>query len=263
MRRHRGFTLIELLIVIGIIGVLVGLLFPVVSRARESAKRAQCASHLRSLGAAMMAYGADNDRKVPIHVTRGEFLWDIARETRDALVKNGAERRIFYCPNVERESEDTFWNYPDARDDGWTVAGYWFLHKRLPVPPADPVTLPPAMLSSARFEFLGDPTKPYKKKLRESFEHPRAAELELITDATMSTGAAGSRRWTGLSGTLYQQASHLTSRKTAEGGNVLYMDGRVEWKHWSEPPADPNAPVPDDRMQIRHRPTGRTIDQWF
>ena len=53
---RRGVTLIELLVVIGIVGLLVSLLLPAVQSARESARRADCASHLRQLGLALQGY---------------------------------------------------------------------------------------------------------------------------------------------------------------------------------------------------------------
>ncbi|HEY3283526.1 MAG TPA: prepilin-type N-terminal cleavage/methylation domain-containing protein [Armatimonadota bacterium] len=55
-RPRRGFTLIELLVVVAIIAVLAALLFPVFSRARESARAAQCASNLKQISSALHLY---------------------------------------------------------------------------------------------------------------------------------------------------------------------------------------------------------------
>jgi prepilin-type N-terminal cleavage/methylation domain-containing protein/prepilin-type processing-associated H-X9-DG protein len=56
MKRKHGFTLVELLVVIAIIGVLIGLLFPAIQRARESSRSTQCKSNLRQIGLAMTRY---------------------------------------------------------------------------------------------------------------------------------------------------------------------------------------------------------------
>lgn len=58
--RLRAFTLVELLAVIAIIGVLAGLLIPVVGKVRQNARASVCLGNLRQIGAAFQLYAADN-----------------------------------------------------------------------------------------------------------------------------------------------------------------------------------------------------------
>ncbi len=63
MMNRRAFTLIELLISVAIIAVLMGILLPSLSSARENAKKTLCASNLRQLGIASLLYLDENNQK--------------------------------------------------------------------------------------------------------------------------------------------------------------------------------------------------------
>jgi prepilin-type N-terminal cleavage/methylation domain-containing protein len=61
MKRKKGFTLIELLVVISVIALLMAILLPALGKAREFAKRTICASNIRQIGVAIIAYSVDTD----------------------------------------------------------------------------------------------------------------------------------------------------------------------------------------------------------
>ena len=61
IRRPRAFTLVELMVVISIIALLVGILLPAISRARDNAKIGQSKSNIRNIHTASNLY--ENDHK--------------------------------------------------------------------------------------------------------------------------------------------------------------------------------------------------------
>jgi len=74
---RRGFTLIELLVVIAIIALLLSLLTPALSQAKELARRASCATQLRTLfqGGVLM-YAAEHDGLLPWNHCDGPTSWN-------------------------------------------------------------------------------------------------------------------------------------------------------------------------------------------
>lgn len=65
MRNRNAFTLIELLVVISILTLLMAILLPSLSKAREQAKRAACSSNLHQIGVALRGYFSDNRDRLP------------------------------------------------------------------------------------------------------------------------------------------------------------------------------------------------------
>ncbi|HVT87879.1 MAG TPA: prepilin-type N-terminal cleavage/methylation domain-containing protein [Tepidisphaeraceae bacterium] len=65
--RHRkaGFTLVELLVVIGIVGVLISILVPALSKARKAAAGTYCMNNMRQLGMGFLTYTDRNKGFLP------------------------------------------------------------------------------------------------------------------------------------------------------------------------------------------------------
>ena len=64
--RRKGFTLVELLVVIGIIALLIAILMPALSRAKEQANWIKCLSNLRQVGQAFTQYCNNNKGRFPV-----------------------------------------------------------------------------------------------------------------------------------------------------------------------------------------------------
>ncbi|MBL1218137.1 MAG: type II secretion system protein [Planctomycetes bacterium] len=90
-RCARGFTLIELLVVISIIALLIGILLPALSRARETAMNGACLSNQRQLSLGFFNYALDFGT-IPgctDHGARDNLDWSGVRNKKDRYWRQG------------------------------------------------------------------------------------------------------------------------------------------------------------------------------
>jgi prepilin-type N-terminal cleavage/methylation domain-containing protein/prepilin-type processing-associated H-X9-DG protein len=108
-RKLAGFTLVELLVVIGIVTVLIALLLPALSKAKEAGNRTTCLANQRQLVAAWHLYADDNRgwmvRSVPEYARRVDkpIPW-IMLGLGEAAMADGAlwkylrNTAVYHCP---------------------------------------------------------------------------------------------------------------------------------------------------------------------
>lgn len=119
-RRAGGFTLVELLVVIAIIGVLIALLLPAVQAARESARRSQCANHLKQIGIAYHNF-QDIHGYLPNGGRDGDNRVDPVSACCNATTRYGWTWLYHILPYMEQEP--TYARASDAHDPSPPVAG--------------------------------------------------------------------------------------------------------------------------------------------
>ena len=220
-RRHEiryGFTLIELLVVIAIISLLVSILIPSLTKAKDLAKRAVCANQLRGIGLGIQMYMSEKDATdFPLNYIIPYCDWDfltpdtLASETMtENLVWPGTEKtgnplyiapEMFYCPAV---------------DGGPTYPKDW-LNWNSGYPGVDHV-------SYITYDYFGNiPTNNRFIDVSEGFS-PRNVNNPRLSEGVLFKDRNG---WD----TSSQEA---IAGNHPEGMNILYGDMHVDWKPYSD-----------------------------
>jgi prepilin-type N-terminal cleavage/methylation domain-containing protein/prepilin-type processing-associated H-X9-DG protein len=207
MRSHKrsitsGFTLVELLVVIGIIGVLIAILVPVLSKAREASARVKCLSNLRQLGTAFTTYAIQYRDQVPlgywsgqkqcnylVHINEGgQSFYTMLGLLYQAKLMESPE--ALFCPAEPLEQ----WQHNTA-DNPW--------------PPVEPVA---PERRNTRIGYGGRPTVNWI----ETGEWPQQmTRLSKIKRAAVLSDIA--------------PTPYFVTRRHKKGINVFYADGSARW----------------------------------
>src|SRR5215469_3566949 len=119
-QRVRGFTLLELLVVVAIIFILMALLLPALSGAKDRAKRIGCVNNLKQVNLAVLLYSHDNAETFPRNYSNRPIVYYYKELVKSYVGLSGASSpadTVFLCPaehatpTFPTPSENEFFDY--------------------------------------------------------------------------------------------------------------------------------------------------------
>jgi prepilin-type N-terminal cleavage/methylation domain-containing protein/prepilin-type processing-associated H-X9-DG protein len=227
----RAFTLVELLVVIAIIAVLASLLLPALNRSKSKARQIECLGEMKQWGFAFWFYADDNIDYLPREGYEADGRvslnsWAEVRAAQDTWYNalppllSHKPARAFAFPALKPEfySRRSFFHCPSTR---------W------PSEVRDPYAVNALFSRAMNSQLIVAPNSPTIKMSEILHTNPTRTVLflenrlkgerkvvEMQVDDNLGQPAAWADRFAGW--------------RHQDGGNLLFMDGHVEWKKGKE-----------------------------
>jgi len=202
-------------VVIAIIAILAALLLPALSAAKEKARRATCQSNLRQVGLSVHMYGNDFLQKVPSGLdNNGE--WHSIRINRDTytnLISYTGNFKIMDCPNYTFGTQSRY-----SGDYGYLVGYNYLGDAKIPF-------IPPTVNSPFNWQV--------PRKLTDSPTNALCTDANHWGDVLTMAPHCKSGPFvvpTANGPSTFTRVASNPVRVGAVGGNVLLLDGSVQWR---------------------------------
>jgi prepilin-type processing-associated H-X9-DG protein len=231
-----GLTLVELMVVIAMTALLMALLLPALSTAKEKTRRAVCKSNLRQLVMVLRLDANENEDLLASCADNKGYYHSIVLS--DAVFTNlvdeaGGNPDIFYCPNI------VFGQGPVQQTNQFGyVIGYSYLLASIggTIKAPDPIVQTVKWPSTSTNELLADANY---WTLAQSSSGYFPAQMKVAPHGAMGAAMAkGSSFTVGLPG-------DSSASIGAVGGNVAFVDGSVVWRNLSNMQTNPASQFSD------------------
>ncbi|QNN23472.1 type II secretion system protein [Planctomycetales bacterium ZRK34] len=224
--RPKAFTLIELLVVISIIALLIAILLPSLSKARELARRTVCLSNLRQMHTVYTTYASGNKGMYPDE-DAGYRPYSVSRRLVTKVMK--VTPTIFCCPNMLGQK------FLDTTFDPWAGNGSY---------PVIPYVIYAGFVQEGLdFEYIGPDTSlassfPIAKitDVKHSARVPFATDWNIVNDGTNGTVVGppetvdSTRVCNHQPRIMYWLGTINSFWGEWEGDNQVYIDGHGQWQ---------------------------------